>query len=65
MRRPLCVELDWIFEKLGDKSSDLGALRPSQGDMSKERVTLEGVNNRHNSIVATNAEVVPLSDVMG
>ena len=65
MRRLLCVELDWIFEKLGDKGSDLGALRPSQGDVGKERVALKGFNNRHNSIMATNAEVVPLSDVVG
>ncbi len=65
MRRPLCVELDWIFEKLGDQGCDLRALRPSQGDVGKERVALKGFNNCHNSVMATNAEVVSLCDVMG
>jgi hypothetical protein len=33
--------------------------------MGKERMTLQGFNNSHNSIMATDPEVVSLGDVMG
>ena len=61
----LSVELDGVFEKLGYKGSDLGALGPCQRYMCKERVPFQRFNNGDDAIMATDTEVVALGDVMG
>ena len=59
------VELDWILKEFGDQSGDLGALGSGQGDMGKEWVALQGFDNSDHAVVATDAEVVALGNVMG
>jgi hypothetical protein len=60
----LCVQLDGILKEFGDESGDLGALGSSQSDMGKEWMALEGFHDGHNSIMATDAQVISLGDVV-
>lgn len=65
VKRLLAGEVDWILEHLGDQCGNWRALRPGQGDVGKERMALEGFNDGDDSIMATDAQVIALGNVVG
>ena len=56
---------DRPFEHLGNQGGDRRALASGQGHVGEERMAFEGFNDRNDAIVAPDAQVVALGDVVG
>ena len=52
-------------EQLGDEGGDRAALAPGQRDVAEQRVAPQRVDHRGDAVVAADAEVVALGDVVG
>ena len=60
----LTAEVDWLFQHFSNEGGYLRALTSGQGDVGKERMTLQGFNNRNHAIMAANPQVIPLGNIM-
>ena len=56
---------DRSFKHLGDQGGDRRALGPGQGHVGKERVTFESFDDCDDSVMAANAQVIALGDIVG
>ena len=52
------------LEHLRDERRDGAALRAGEGDVAEERVALERLDDRRDTVVAADAQVVALGDVV-
>ena len=57
--------IEGAVEQFGDDGSDFTALGASQRDMTKNRVTPEGLDHGDDSVVSAHAQVVALGDIVG
>src|SRR5699024_364572 len=53
-----------LLEDIGDQGRDLRTLRACEGDVGEEIVALELLDDRGDAVMAADAQVVSLSDVM-
>ena len=58
-------EINWLFQHLRDQSGDRRSLGASQGDVGKERMALERLDDGDDAIMAPHSKVVALGDVVG
>jgi hypothetical protein len=60
----LQLALHRLIEQVGYQRSNLTSLGASQSDVAEKLLSLEGFNDRGNTVVTTNPEVVALGNVV-
>jgi hypothetical protein len=63
--RPLLLNRGLSFEQFRDQGRDGRAFGAGQGDVAEERVSFQGFDDGGDPVMAADAEVVALGDVVG